>query len=305
MTLPDPTTAQFRSEAACLDAYRAYLARTYRAHFGVHDAAQANLVAEDWFHCDARHDFRFEEMEARLPRTTLPHRFLDLASGMGTALLRGLHRGLDGYGIEPDPEKLGLMRQRMAAGNFPEAWSARFARAVGEHLPYPDDAFDCVLSYQTLEHVQNIDAVIAEMLRVTRPGGALHLRCPDYRGTFEGHYLLPWLPLMPRPVARFWLRLRGRPTTGFEGVVYTTQRGLIRSLTRAAQCAGIAIEILDLETERLRGRLREKKLPRGSGAMVFWKAAIYARKLFREETQINLWVTVGPKRNSRPVSAPR
>ena len=291
------------AERACQEAYRAYVIRNYRAHFGVSDLERVDLVAEDWFHCDSRNDFRFEEVDRRIavsgsgPKAdsggSRSTRFLDLASGMGTATLRGLQRGFDGFGLEPDPEKLSLMRQRIAAGNFPAAWIARFARAVGEHLPYNNASFDCVLSYQTLEHVQDLDAVVAEMLRVTRPGGALHLRCPDYRGTFEGHYLLPWLPLLPRPLARLWLRLRGRPVRGFADIHYTTKPALIRSLRAAAERMGMAIEIRDLEAERLENRLREKGLPGWRGPALFWKALVYARRMFREDFQINLWVSVG------------
>jgi ubiquinone/menaquinone biosynthesis C-methylase UbiE len=277
------------AESACLAAFGAYLAGVYRDDFGVNDAAQTGLVAQDWFHPDARHDFRFAEMGARLPAA---RRFLDLASGMGTATLRGLDRGLDGFGLEPDAGKLALMRRRILAGNFPAAWTSRFARAVGEKLPYKDASFDAVLSYQTLEHVENAGAVLAEMLRVVKPGGALHLGCPDYRGTFEGHYLLPWLPLMPRPMARFYLRLLGRPTAGYAGIRYTTRSGLIRSLKAAARKAGLTVQVVDLERERLRNRLGEKGLPRSPGFVFTGTILAYARRLFRQETQVNLWVTV-------------
>src|SRR6185369_2542315 len=122
--------------------------------------------------------------------------------------------------------------------------------------------------------------------------GAMHLRCPDYRGTFEGHYLLPWLPLLPRPLARVWLRLRGRPLKGFEGVHYTTKPALIRSLQTAARRRGVGIEVIDLEAERLRHRIREKGLPGWRGPAWYWRVFLHARRLFREDVQINLWVRV-------------
>src|SRR5690606_3246640 len=130
-------------------------------------------------------------------------------------------------------------------GDTRGAEAPRFARAVGEHAPYRDNSFDAVLSYQTLEHVQNLDAVLAEMLRVVKPGGELHLRCPDYRGTYEGHYLVPWLPLMPRPLARLYLRARGRPVAGLAGIVYTTRRVIIRSLKASAAHAGLSVNVVD------------------------------------------------------------
>jgi SAM-dependent methyltransferase len=278
---------------AAREAYRAYMARVYREEFGITDSGVHHAVADDWFFCDARHDPHFEAMRARLPGAT---RFLDLASGMGSTVLRGLQQGLDGFGIEPDPEKLSLMRERIEAGvleqGWDPAWRGRFARAVGETLPFRARSFDVILSYQTLEHVRDPAAVIAEMLRVVRPGGALHLRCPDYSGAFEGHYLLPWLPLLPRPLARAWLRLRGRPVTGFEGIRYTTPRQLVRLVRQAAERAGIRTVVTNLERERYQSRLREKGMPGWRGPALPWRALYYARRMFRVELQANLWVSV-------------
>jgi SAM-dependent methyltransferase len=276
----DLIPALLPAERACLETYRAYMARVYRDEFGITDAAVSDFVAEDWFFCDERHDTQYHEMRARLPRA---RRVLDLASGMGTTALRGLQTGLDVYGIEPDVEKIALARSRVNAGaaahGWPRDWGRRFIRGVGETLPFDDGSFDVILSYQTLEHVQDPAAVIREMLRVVRPGGALHLRCPDYAGTFEGHYQLPWLPLLPRPLARAYLRLLGRPLAGFAGIHYVTK-------------AGIGISVTDVEQERFGTRLRNKRLPGWRGAALPWRAFYYLKRLFRADLQINLWVSV-------------
>jgi SAM-dependent methyltransferase len=221
---------------------------------------------------------------------------LDLASGLGTTALHGLQTGLDVYGIEPDAEKLALMRDRVNAGNadrgWPQDWKRRFVRSVGEALPFKDASFDVILSYQTLEHVQDVAAVIREMLRVVRHGGALHLRCPDYAGTFEGHYQLPWLPLFPRPLARAYLRLLGRPRAGFEGIHYVTTTGIVKRLRRAAAEAGIKISVIDIERERFGLRLRGKGLPGWRGPALPWRALYYLKRLFRVALPLDLWVSV-------------
>ncbi len=276
-------------------AYHAYITRVYRDDFGVRAPEQVEKVCENWFQIDERHDDRFAVLRQRTPHARL---VLDLASGMGTAALRGLALGFDVRGIEPDAEKLGLMRRRLTLGDLEtdrgvpldERAAARFIRAVGERLPYRDQTFDAVLSYQTLEHVQDVEMVLAEMLRIVKPGGALHLRCPDYRGTFEGHYLMPWLPLMPRRLARAYLRLRGRPVTGFSGIGYTTRPRLKRSLKAAAARASMTLSISDLEHERIRARLRGKGLPAGNVMVRLIEVVQYVRRLFRAETHINLWV---------------
>lgn len=271
-------------------AYRDHVARAYARDFGVADAALIDFVTDAWFHGDARHDHRFAELRARRPGAT---RILDLASGFGTAALRGLSLGLDVYGLEPDAGKLSLLGRRIEAGGYPAEYKGRFARAVGETLPYKNGTFDCVLSYQTIEHVRDPEAVIGEMLRVTRAGGALHIRCPDYRSTYEGHYRLPWLPLLPKPLARLYLKALGRPAAGLEDLRYVTGPCLTRLLRRQAARAGVPVRIVDLEKERYRARLQAKGLPGWRGPALPWRALFHLKRAFREEIGVNLWVEVG------------
>jgi SAM-dependent methyltransferase len=292
------------AEQTLLEDYRAFVERAYRDDFGVTNAQQASQVAVEWFQVDhtALHASEPDEHFAEVARVPGARRVLDLASGMGTAALRGAVRGFEMHGVEPDAEKLSLMSRRVAT--LAEAGfsgmttrpprAIQVVRAVGERLPYKADVFDAVVSYQTLEHVQDVEAVLAEMLRVVRPGGIIHLRCPDYRGTYEGHYLLPWLPLMPRAAARLYLRLRGRPTAGFAGIVYTTRPRLVRGLKDAAARAGMSIEVKDLERERVSARLKSKGLPSSALFVTLAKAALSMKRAFRAETHINLCVFKQP-----------
>lgn len=47
--------------------------------------------------------------------------------------------------------------------------------APSEAIPYPDGHFDIVSSFNSLDHVDDVDATIAEMKRVTAPGGLILL----------------------------------------------------------------------------------------------------------------------------------
>lgn len=58
---------------------------------------------------------------------------------------------------------------------------------AGEHLPFPDNYFDLVLSHEVLEHVQNDRMTLAEIVRVLKPGGRLTLFCPNRGYPFETH----------------------------------------------------------------------------------------------------------------------
>lgn len=50
----------------------------------------------------------------------------------------------------------------------------------GRPLPYPDDAFDAVVSMDVVEHVEDPVPWLEEALRVLVPGGLLFLTTPNY-----------------------------------------------------------------------------------------------------------------------------
>ena len=65
--------------------------------------------------------------------------------------------------------------------------SKHIVNAAGEHLPFPDESIDFVLSHEVLEHVQDDRTAAQEMLRVLRPGGRLALFVPNRGYPFETH----------------------------------------------------------------------------------------------------------------------
>jgi SAM-dependent methyltransferase len=61
---------------------------------------------------------------------------------------------------------------------------------IGERLPFADETFDAVLSFSVLEHVRDPFECAAEIRRVLKPGGMLHVSVPHlapYHG-FPSHY---------------------------------------------------------------------------------------------------------------------
>ena len=50
-----------------------------------------------------------------------------------------------------------------------------YVKANSENIPFPDGHFDIVTSFNSLDHVDNLDATVAEITRVTAPGGLLLL----------------------------------------------------------------------------------------------------------------------------------
>lgn len=50
-----------------------------------------------------------------------------------------------------------------------------YVAAPSEAIPFPDGYFDSVSSFNSLDHVDDVDATVAEMVRVTAPGGRVLL----------------------------------------------------------------------------------------------------------------------------------
>ena len=65
--------------------------------------------------------------------------------------------------------------------------SQRVICGAGEYLPFPADSFDLILSHEVLEHVQDDQATINEIVRTLKPGGRLVLFCPNRGYGFETH----------------------------------------------------------------------------------------------------------------------
>ncbi len=102
---------------------------------------------------------------------------LDVGCGVGMYTAAFLRETPRVFGIEIEHERALEARER-AAG---------VVEAPGECLPFPNAAFDVVFSHEVLEHVTDDRACVAEMVRVTRPGGRVVVFAPNRLYPFETH----------------------------------------------------------------------------------------------------------------------
>jgi ubiquinone/menaquinone biosynthesis C-methylase UbiE len=101
-------------------------------------------------------------------------RVLEIGCGTGNVTVRAkrVAPGTDMIGLDPDP--LALARaQRKVRGMT----GIRFERAYAQELPFADGEFDRALSSMMLHHLdEDVKAgALAEVYRVLRPGGRLHI----------------------------------------------------------------------------------------------------------------------------------
>jgi MPBQ/MSBQ methyltransferase len=199
---------------------------------------------------------------------------LDIGCGYGSFVLAAREAGLDAIGVEPADFELRFARGRIGRARPQDEAERVYVRATGVDLPFPDERFDVVTLWNVVEHVHDTERLLAESVRVLRPGGRLFLLAPNYCAfRREAHYLVPWLPLLPRPIARTYLRAMGRdPRFLDDHIVYCTVVGVRRILRR------LPISVVDPRSDKL-SRPQTIRQPRVRAAVSLLERLHLARLL--------------------------
>jgi len=140
---------------------------------------------------------------------------LDIGCGWGEFTFEATQKGANAYGIEPDSELLEISVLLLGK-------QSRFVKARAEALPFREEKFDIVICNSVIEHVKDISVSLEEMIRVLRKGGYLYLLAPNYLYPYEGHYKTRWIPLLPKPLAKIYLRLIGRNPKFIQHINYNS-----------------------------------------------------------------------------------
>jgi ubiquinone/menaquinone biosynthesis C-methylase UbiE len=117
------------------------------------------------------------------PHLQAGSRLLEIGCGAGNLLLQATVAGSYPVALDLSMQALTFVRSRLEeAESAPEAPSGfTCTQAIGESLPFRENAFDCILLSEVIEHLEAPQISIREAARVLCPGGRLLITTPNYR----------------------------------------------------------------------------------------------------------------------------
>jgi SAM-dependent methyltransferase len=140
-------------------------------------STQHSAAGTDWavalFKKSVLKQRKLSELE-RMLGPTEGLRCLDLGSDNGVVSLMLRRRGGDWASGDLTEEAVASIRALVESDVH---------LVAGDRLPFPDAAFDRVVVVDMLEHVPEEGAFVAELARVTRPGGTLVVNTPHLKRT--------------------------------------------------------------------------------------------------------------------------
>lgn len=98
-------------------------------------------------------------------------RVLEIGVGLGTDLKQFARHGAQCSGVDITDTHLELTRRNFEL----EGFAIDLRKADATRLPFPDGHFDCVYSFGVIHHIPDVDAVLAEVFRVLKPGGVFQV----------------------------------------------------------------------------------------------------------------------------------
>ena len=146
--------------------------------------------------------------------------------------------------------------------------------AVGDamNLSFPAEAFDVVVCSQVYEHIPDASRMMAEIRRVLRTGGVCYFAATNRFCIMEQHYFLPFLSVIPVPLAHIYLRLMNKGKYYYERHLgYFGLQRLCQSFERIDYTRSLVLEPERYKTTYLFSGKRLKSLiAKGMLRFAYW-----------------------------------
>jgi ubiquinone/menaquinone biosynthesis C-methylase UbiE len=121
------------------------------------------------------------------------------------------------YGVEPCAEEYEIVLDRCREVGIS---TDNIKKEGAEQMSFTNNQFDFIHCFTVLEHVQNIEKSIDEMIRVLKPGGMILISTPNYSFPYERHYKIPFPTFLPKIFGKIFLKLLGKSTKFLDTINY-------------------------------------------------------------------------------------
>jgi SAM-dependent methyltransferase len=177
--------------------------------------------------------------------------------GCSTGIMTRHFAGAFGCVIGLDNDHVGVLHgRRLAEQAGIDSGKLQFLAGDGCRMPLAGNSVDAVICNQVYEHVDDQPALMSEIYRILKPGGACYFGIGTRHVLIEGHYKLPFLSWVPHSIAHLYMKLVGKDAK------YDVRLLSYRNLRRLAKDFGIVDYTIDVikhggkYCDQSRGRIR-------------------------------------------------
>ncbi len=107
------------------------------------------------------------------------------------------------YGIDTDFNAIRLAKKLSNK-------KLKFIKASALNIPFKNNSFDLVICNHIYEHVPDSQKMFNEIYRILKKDGFCYLSAGNKYNIIEGHYKLPFLSWLPKPLANLYLRITNK-----------------------------------------------------------------------------------------------
>jgi ubiquinone/menaquinone biosynthesis C-methylase UbiE len=182
-------------------------------------------------------------------------------------------------GVDIDDGAIEWARANRAADNL------EYRVGDSMDLPVADAAIEIVTCTHIYEHVPDAQRMVDEIFRVLRPGGLCYFAAENRLRPWDGHYDLPLVTVLPKPMADLMVRFAGRGEQRYE--THLSVWGL-RELVRRFEIMDYTAEVArDPErfeaTEMIAPGSMKQRLALATLAVAYWAFPTYLWVLRKPE----------------------
>lgn len=167
---------------------------------------------------------RFDTLVNESTKLPIEARILDVNCGTGAHALElaaRMHGKGSVIGIDPSAERIAIARAKALVKKVKDV---TFEQGNASDLPFDSHEFDVVIGDASMMHWDEIDDVLAEMVRVARPEGRVILKLTT-RGSFDEFFSIYW---------------EGLHDTGMADEVWTSLERLINERGTVSEAESLA-----------------------------------------------------------------